>query len=245
MKTLKNFKTHNLAFVMIMSSFVFVFLTCLFLSQAVVLDIEDRGATPDDKSLEVSKNNTAVFNHTLWALKPGDTLLVPKGKTFWFIGGIYAANLTNITIQIDGIIRYIDNEKAWPRSSNGKVKECMYFEQMDGIKFTSSNGLHTMGLINGNGKRWWGAIQYLRKKENRPRLLYMGNSRNIEIEYIFFKNSPYWNVYLNDVANVHIHHSNISAKREEFLDYHDLFDLTAFNTDGFDIAGQNVHIHDC
>ena len=198
----------------------------LHISNANVFNIESRGATPDDQSLSIAINNTGVFNQTLLSLAPGDTLLVPKGKIFWFIGGIYAANLSNITIQIDGIIKYIDDEKAWPRGANNKVKECMYFEGMDGITFTSSNGLHTMGLIDGNGKRWWGAVQYLRKKENRPRLLHMRNSRNIVIEYIFFKNSPYWNVLLDDVANVHIHHSNISAKREDHLDYHDLFDLT-------------------
>jgi len=81
--------------------------------------------------------------------------------------------------------------------------------------------------------------------ENRPRLLSVYNARGIEIYNIFFKNSPYWNVYLNDVDGVHIHHSNVSARREDYLDYHDLYDLTAFNTDGFDVAGRNVHIHDC
>ena len=36
----------------------------------------------------------------------------------------------------------------------------------------------------------------------------------------------------------------MDARRTK-LDYHDLYDMTAFNTDGFDVAGQDVHIHDC
>ena len=161
-------------------------------------------------------NNTAVFNQTLRSLAPGDTLLVPHGKTFWFIGGIWAKKLSNITIQIDGDIKYIDDEKAWPRDSNGKVKECMYFEEIDGITFTSSNGPDAMGLIDGNGKRWWGAIQYLRKGENRPRLLHVRNSRNIVIEYIYFKNSPYWNVLLDELVK---YYQRVNVEQSKFVFY--------------------------
>ena len=92
--------------------------------------------------------------------------------------------------------------------------------------------------------RWWGAINYLIHDENRPRLLHIQNSTNILIQYIYFKNSPYWNVLLSDVKNVEIHNTNVSARRTN-IDYHDLFDITAFNTDGFDVSGSNVWIHDC
>ena len=75
-------------------------------------------------------------------------------------------------------------------------------------------------------------------------MLHIYNSTDLVIEHLFFKDSPYWNVYLEDVKNVEIHHTNISAKRDENRDHHDLFELTAFNTDGFDVSGQNVWIHD-
>ena len=35
-----------------------------------------------------------------------------------------------------------------------------------------------------------------------------------------------------------------SARRTE-QDHHNIIDLTAFNTDGFDVSGRNVWIHDC
>ena len=35
-----------------------------------------------------------------------------------------------------------------------------------------------------------------------------------------------------------------SARRTN-EDHHGLIDLTAFNTDGFDVTGKNVWIHDC
>lgn len=40
-----------------------------------------------------------------------------------------------------------------------------------------------------------------------------------------------------------IRYSTISARRDERL-RHDLLDLSAFNTDGFDVTGSNVWIHD-
>ena len=36
----------------------------------------------------------------------------------------------------------------------------------------------------------------------------------------------------------------ISAKRTD-QDHHGIIDMTAFNTDGFDVSGRNVWIHDC
>ena len=38
--------------------------------------------------------------------------------------------------------------------------------------------------------------------------------------------------------------TNISAARDK-KDYHSAYDITAFNTDGFDISGENIYIHDC
>lgn len=35
-----------------------------------------------------------------------------------------------------------------------------------------------------------------------------------------------------------------SAKRTD-QDHHGIIDMTAFNTDGFDVSGRNVWIHDC
>ena len=221
----------------------------LWLTNAIVIhgevfNIETAGAIAGNDSLSTCTTNTRIFNQTLWSLQPGDTLLVPKGKIFWFIGGIYASNLVNITVQIDGSIYYTNDMNAWPRSANGDVKECMLFESITGITFTSSNAKEEKGLVFGNGKRWWGAVEYLINAENRPRLLHMRNATDILIDNIYFKDSPYWNVLLDDVANVEIKWSNVSARRTN-IDYHDLYDLTAFNTDGFDVAGQNVWIHDC
>ena len=63
-------------------------------------------------------------------------------------------------------------------------------------------------------------------------------------ENLLLKNSPYWTFLANDIANLEIRYTDVDARRTN-IQYHDLTELTAFNTDGFDVAGKNVWIHDC
>lgn len=231
-----------MALLLVLISFIFT-----NICNGKIYNLQDLGAIPNQKDISTCNNNTKLINDTLNnMISSGDTLLIPgeNDQIFWFNGGIYVYDKTNITIQIDGTISYTDDRDKWPRYPSGQVLECMYFENIQGITFTSSRGPIIKGLIDGNGNRWWGAIDYLIYQENRPRLLQINRSEDILIEYIYFKNSPYWTVWLSDVLNVEIHHSNVSARRDN-IDYHDLYDITAFNTDGFDIAGENVYIHDC
>jgi polygalacturonase len=41
-----------------------------------------------------------------------------------------------------------------------------------------------------------------------------------------------------------VRHSDVSARITD-IPWHGLIDMQAFNTDGFDVTGRNVHIHDC
>ena len=103
---------------------------------------------------------------------------------------------------------------------------------------------HPTGLIDGSGDKWWGLIKYLEIAENRPRLIHIENSASLLVENLYLKNSPYWTFYANDIAGLEISHCVVDARRDH-SDHHDPYDLTAFNTDGFDVAGRDVWIHDC
>jgi len=214
----------------------------LFGTRAAVIDFEvDAGAIPDDSSLETAWKNGGLMNSTLAALLPGDTFIVPN-KTFNLMGGIFIQNISSVTIQIDGTLIFSDNMDQWPRDDQGQVFECFHFESLINVTFTSSG----KGLIDGNGETWWGIplVGYLVRGENRPRLLNIGNSQQILIENLVFKNSPYWTVWVHEVDGLEIRYSDVTARRSN-ADDHDLYDMSAFNTDGFDVTGKNVWIHDC
>ena len=82
-----------------------------------------------------------------------------------------------------------------------------------------------------------------RSSTSCTRLLKIHNASNILVEKILFKQPPYWTTLFDDVDGVTIRHSNISVHRTNATT-HDIVELQAFNTDGFDVAGRNVHIHD-
>jgi hypothetical protein len=202
------------------------------------INFRDMGAIPNNNSFPVCENNTNLLNNILSNLHSNDIFIIPN-ETFWLNGGVYSTNLNNITIIIDGVISYQNNRLLWPRDNNTIVKECMLIEKSNNITITSNN----LGIINGNGNQWWGVYNYWKYGENRPRLLQIRNSSNILIENLLLKDSPYWTFYANDISNLEIRNTDIDARRTT-LPYHNLYDLTAFNTDGFDVRGKNVYIHD-
>eukprot|EP01091_Cochliopodium_minus_P015762 TRINITY_DN5699_c0_g1_i1.p2 TRINITY_DN5699_c0_g1~~TRINITY_DN5699_c0_g1_i1.p2 ORF type:complete len:358 (-),score=83.97 TRINITY_DN5699_c0_g1_i1:53-1126(-) len=158
------------------------------------------------------------------------------------MGGIKASNLSNIIFQIDGTIAFSDDIDAWPTYQGGQVLECFEFSNFYNVTFTSKSRL---GLLNGRGAKWWGipGIGFLLRGENRPRLFNIGNSQKILVEYLYFLDSPYWTFWGHEMDGLEVRYCNITAKRNNF-DGHDFVDLSAFNTDGFDVTGRNVWIHD-
>lgn len=225
-----------------MRSFIVFALVALVGGRTIDFEV-DVGAVAEDHSLKTSLGNGAALNETFASMKPGDVLVIPN-KTFTVMGGIHAKGLDSVTIQIDGTLSFSDDMKHWPRHGPGMhagVLECIQLDDPTNVTFTSSG----KGTLNGNGAKWWGfpGIGYLVRAENRPRMMKINNGKNILVEHLLFKDSPYW-TFSADVDGLEIRHSEIDVRRTQH-DGHGLIDLTAFNTDGFDFGGKNIWIHDC
>jgi len=206
-----------------------------------IVDFEAEGAIPDVITDSAAWHNGRLLNTTLALLQPGDTFLVPN-MTFYTMGGVKGWDLQSVVIQLDGTLFFSDNMDDWPREENGDVLECISLYNIENVTFTSSG----VGTLDGNGETWWGlpGIGYLVRGENRPRLIEVQGSRDLLFENWFFKDSPYWTFWVHQVDGLEVRYCEISAKRKD-SDHHDIIDLTAFNTDGFDVTGKNVWIHDC
>ena len=61
-------------------------------------------------------------------------------------------------------------------------------------------------------------------------------SKNVIVENLLFKDSPYWTFWAEYCNGMIIRYSDVSARWTN-QDYHTLIDLQAFNTDGFDVTG--------
>ena len=222
------------------------------LAHAKIFDFAaDGGAMADDASWDTVLANGAALNRSLAALSAGDVFVVPS-QTFYLMGGIIARDLRSVRIQIDGTLEFASTTinaqkymREWPRTGDGSdasVLETMHFSNLTNVTFTSSSE----GRLDGAGAKWWGVpgIGYLVRSENRPRLLKISDSADILLEHLFLKDSPYWTFLGEGITNLEVRYSRIEARRTS-RDGHGAVDLTAFNTDGFDLSGcDGVWIHD-
>ncbi|RYH29912.1 hypothetical protein EON65_06860 [archaeon] len=216
-----------------------VVLLVLTVAAAKWIDFEQIGAFPNNQTMEAAQHNGNLLNATINGLQPGDTLFV-SNKTFLVTGGIKAEKLYNVTFQIDGTIAFVNDRASWPKKADGFVEECIYLTDIEKVVFTSSG----KGTLDGNGTEWWGAIKFLKYQEDRPRLMHILRSKDVLVENLLFKNSPYWTFWSEESDGLLIRHSDVDARWTN-ADKHTMIDLQAFNTDGFDVTGKNVHIHDC
>ena len=232
-----------------------LFLIPFYLStiNSKIWNFQDEGAKPDDDSKRTYNKNTEIFNQILENIQPSDSLYFPddQNQKFYLNGGVHAENLDNITFIFDGTLIFQDNQRNWPRyEDSDKVYECMEFIECHNITWTSNKkggdsfGTGDYGIIDGQGESWWGYLSYLRISENRPRLVKINRSTNWLVEKMFLKNSPYWTFYASDIDNFKVRYSKIDARYRDNATRHDLGEIRAFNTDGWNFAGSNVHVHD-
>ena len=209
---------------------------------AVVFDFEATGGAPDDATLSTAWHNGRLLNATLGLLQPGDELVVPN-KTFHVMGGIVAHNLTSAVLRFEGTIVYDDTIRQWPRRGGSKsVLHCLHILGARNLTITSS----TKGTFDGQGKAWWGVpgLGYLARGENRPNLLKIENGAGVLVENLLLRNSPDWTFWAPGSDGLEVRNVDISARRSS-VDRHGAIEMTAFNTDGFDVTGRDVWIHDC
>jgi polygalacturonase len=223
---------------------------CLLLSTTQGTNITYLGI-PNDKNNGI--NNTKTLNKALANLRSGDRLVI-KNQTYWLAGGVHGEDLHNVTIQLDGTLSFLPGRKGWPThdcnehriplqpKKNGTcVQEAISLSNSTHLTLTSSET--SGGVIFGSGSSWWGYINYLIHGENRPRLFRLLNATDVLIEHWTFTQSPYWTATLYDIVNLEINNCHVSNRVNQ-VDSHDVTNLAALNTDGFDIAGKNIYIHD-
>ncbi|KAL7578554.1 hypothetical protein ACA910_011612 [Epithemia clementina (nom. ined.)] len=127
----------------------------------------------------------------------------------------------------------------------GHPPACFTCHDCYNITLTSTMPNRKRGLIHGGGPEWWGIpfVGYMEVHENRPYLMLFNGTKQFTMNNVVLQDSPFYTVLLTNVEYVHIYDITIVTRRTQ-QETHSLLDLSAFNTDGFDIAGHHVHVHD-
>ena len=117
---------------------------------------------------------------------------------------ISVSGLVGVTIRVDGHVLASQRWEEWPtnnRKNGGKVRYLDFwsFENCDGLTFEGS------GKIDGQGYMWWMREYTKTNKAHRPRLVYIGKTRNIEWSGVMLLNSPSFHIIPEGVENVYMH----------------------------------------
>ena len=124
-------------------------------------------------------------------------------------------------------------------------QSCKYFPALINVEGLDGFKLFGKGTIDGQGLPYWKAFwlrrswnpQCTNKDEQRPRLLYVSHSSNVEISGVTLQNSPFWTCHLYKSDHVLLHGLRILSPYQP---------VKAPSTDAVDIdACHDVIVRQC
>lgn len=161
------------------------------------------------------------------AAQGGGTLTIPRGvhRT----GALFFKKGVNLHLDEGAVLLGTDDAADYPlRETRIEGRTRLYYPALinadgcDGFRITGS------GTIDGHGLPTWKAFWawYEKAKRSsepydnadvknglvRPRLLYVSNSKNVDISGVTFKNSKFWTTHYYRCENVFIHDCTIQAE---------------------------------
>ena len=174
----------------------------------------------------------------------GGVLIVRGG--FYYTGSLFLKSKVNLYIEKDSKIIGSNSIFDYPLMKTRIEREtCIYYPEIINADNISNINLFGEGTIDGNGLIFWKAFWNRRKwnpkctnkDEQRPRLLFISNCKNIIISNLNFCNSPFWTTHIYKCENVKYLDCKFFAPYEP---------VKAPSTDGIDIDFcKNILIKNC
>ncbi len=179
--------------------------------------IADYGAIADDSTI-----NTLNIQKLIDEISEngGGVVVVPKG--IFKSGAVFFKPGTHLHVQEGGMLKGSDDISDYPiRDSRMEGQNLDYFPALVNAFNIDGFTISGKGTIDGNGRKYWEAF-WQRRKENpkctnlevsRPRLVFIRNSDDIQIQDINLLNSGFWTTHLYRCNNAKILDTYIFAPR--------------------------------
>jgi len=219
-------------------------------SDTTKVDVERLGKQYVVTDYGVGRDSTMVQTEALQrvidlaASQGGGVVVIPEGT--FLSGSLFFRQGTHLHLRPGGKLKGSEQIADFPiMETRIEGETCKYFaalvnaDGLDGFTITGK------GTIDGNGFRYWQAFWIRRKwnpdctnkDEQRPRLTYLSNCRNVTVQDVRLVNSPFWtnHVYKSD----HVRYIDL------FI-YSSTEGLKAPSTDAIDIdACHDVLVRGC
>jgi len=174
----------------------------------------------------------------------GGVIIVPKG--IFLSGALFFKPTTHLYLEKEAVLKGSDDISNFPiLPTRIEGQSIHYFAALINADNIDGFTISGEGTINGNGLRYWKSF-WLRRQVNpqctnieelRPRLVYISNSKNIQISGVTLMNSPFWTTHLYKCERVKLLDLHVSSPEKP---------VKAPSTDAVDIdACTDVHIKNC
>lgn len=203
--------------------------------------ITENGMKNDSTIIQTKKLQEII---DLAAKNGGGVIMVPKGT--FLISSVFFKQGTHLYLESGAKLKGSDDINDFPvvttRMEGQTLKYFPALINADGLDGFTISG---KGTLDGNGLRFWKSFWKRREwnpkctnmDEMRPRIIYVSNSKNIQIEGITVKNSPFWSTHYYKSHFVKLLNLTITAPKEP---------VKAPSTDAVDIdACTNFLIKNC
>lgn len=205
-----------------------------------IVDSTKVGIVGDGTTLNTANIQKAIDD---CSAKVGCTLRFPKGV--FLTGAIFLKKGVNLHLDEGAVIKGSTDRKDYPKAETRIeghfepwLPALINADKVDKLRITGK------GTFDGNGAPFWEDF-WARRKANpkttnldveRPRLMFIQNSKNVKISGMTFKDSGFWNLHIYNCQNVTVENSRFEVPNG----------VRAPSSDGIDIdSSQNVTIRGC
>ena len=143
------------------------------------------------------------------AANGGGVIVIPKGV--FLSGSLFFKPKTTLYVSEGGVLKGSDDIANYPiMPSRMEGQNLDYFPALVNAYGVDNFSISGKGTINGNGKKYWDAF-WARRKENpkctnlevsRPRLVFIWNSNNVQLQDVKLINSGFWTNHFYKCNNV-------------------------------------------
>lgn len=184
--------------------------------QARPVDVASLGRQFVVTDYGVVRDSTLVQTEALQAVidraaEQGGVVVVPEGV--YLTGSLFFKPGTHLHICKGGTLKGSDDISNFPIvDTRIEGQSLPYFAALINADHADGFTLTGEGTINGNGERFWRSF-WLRRKvipkctnmdELRPRLVYISNSKNVQLEGVTLRNSPFWTTHIYNSERVRL-----------------------------------------
>lgn len=139
----------------------------------------------------------------------GGVVVVPEGV--YMTGAVFFKQGVHLHIMDGGVLMGSNDCSDYPiLTTRIEGETCKYYSALINADKIDGFTISGKGAIDGNGytfwKHFWERREWNRKctnkDEQRPRLVYISNCKNVQIEGINLQNSPFWTTHIYNSENV-------------------------------------------